>query len=228
MTHQRIQVTTASLGLAAILAFAAAEAQAQSAADTFYWNTAWAEGRVVDALQPRVSGLAAVTRTLSIDINAPREAVYDVFANVYTAYGIHPFLREITAIRCNADTFDFIALEDIPVGAVTLLLKTVARQAFHRPDFYTTETYDRPLTLTHQSIRFTALSATSTRVEEELSFEALPLLINVAVTGGVDAHDAVQKGLKAAIESGAVTPVRYPAYMPIACSEARSEPAFAR
>lgn len=209
------------VGTLAVLLLAAAHADAadaRRAAATLYWDATWAQFQIVDALPLRAAGLVSVTRTLSVDIAAPRETVYDVYSNLYNALGRHSFLREIVAIRCTANRFDFIAVEDIPLGPAVLPLRTVSRQVFHRPESYSADTYDRPMTITHQTIRFAALSPTLTRVTEELNFESSPLLINTAVSGGIEAHTAVQQSLKTAIEAGELTPpVPYPAFLPIPC-----------
>lgn len=162
----------------------------------------------------------AVTRELSIDIDAPREIVFDVYSNVYNALGRHSFLREIVPIRCGAHHFDFTAIEDVPLGPVVLALRTVSRQVFSRPSSYTADTYDQPETITHQTITFSELSPGSTRVVESLTFESSPLLINTAVNGGIEAHTAVQQSLKASIEAGELVPVPFPDNLPIRCSSA--------
>jgi len=219
----RIAALAALLPMALPLAGTAAApalAAARSFTATVYWDATWAQFQVVDALPLRAAGLVQETRELSIDIAAPRETVFDLYSNVYHALGRHSYLREILAIRCGPDHFDFTAIEDVPLGPVVLPLRTVSRQVFRRPESYTADTYDRPMTITHQTIRFTALSPTLTRVVETLVFESSPLLIGLAVSGGVEAHTAVQQSLKAAIEAGELVPVPFPDNLPIACSAA--------
>jgi hypothetical protein len=211
----------AMLALLMLGASATQAADARQAGATLYWDATWAQYQLIDALPLLQAGLVQETRELAIDINAPRETVYDIYSNVYNALGRHSYLREIIAIRCGANHFDFTAVEDVPYSGVVLPLRTVSRQVFHRPDFYTADTYDRPMTITHQTISFTALSPTTTRVVESLTFESSPLLISTAVSGGVEAHTAVQQSLKAAIEAGElVPPLPFPDNLPIACSSA--------
>lgn len=220
MSRAGNKVRAAAMLALLMLGATAAQADARQAGATLYWDATWAQYQIVDALPLRVAGLVSVTRELAIDIKAPREAVFDIYSNVYNALGRHSFLREIIAIRCGANSFDFTAVEDVPFSGVVLPLRTVSQQVFHRPDFYTADTYDRPTTITHQTITFTALSPTTTRVIESLTFESSPLLINTAVSGGVEAHTAVQQSLKAAIEAGELVPVPFPDDLPIACSSA--------
>lgn len=208
---------------ALLLAFGSATAEAgalRKTVATAYWEATWAQYQFISKRPLLQTGLTETTRELSIDIAAPRETVFDIYSNVYNALGRHSFLREIVPIRCGAHHFDFTAIEDVPLGPVVLSLRTVSRQVFDRPFSYTAETYDRPETITHQTISFTALSPTLTRVVESLSFEATPLLINTAVSGGVEAHTAVQQSLKAAIEAGELQPVPFPDNLPIRCSAA--------
>ena len=214
------KVRTAALVALALVGSPAAQADLQQAVATAYWDATWAQFQIVDALPLPLAGLVSMTRELSIDINAPRETVFDIYSNVYNALGRHSFLQQIIAIRCGANHFDFTAIENVPFSGVVLPLRTVSRQVFHRPDFYTADTYDRPMTITHQTITFTALSPTVTRVVESLTFESSPLLISTAVSGGVEAHTAVQLSLKAAIEAGELVPVPFPDDLPIACSSA--------
>lgn len=199
------------------LALGATPLHAQQLSDVLYWDIAWTEYEIINAMPLDQSGLVRERRDLPIVINAPRETVFDIYSNVYNALGLHLYLNDIIAIHCDKYHFDFTAIEDVPLGPVVLPLKTVARQRFLRPYYYTSDTFDRPETITHQWITFQELSPTSTKVVEHLTFEALPLFIYTTVNDGVDAHKAVQEGLKAKIEAGEIPPVPYPDYVPIAC-----------
>jgi hypothetical protein len=179
------------------------------------WNTTWAQFQAEEAIPLPQRGVVVQSQDLPITIDRPIDEVYDIYANVFNAIGLHPFLKQIIPIHYNfahgVPTFDFIALEDIPLPDGTIFHGvTVAQQRFHeRHSFYDADTFDQPGVITHQHIVFTAIDADHTQVVEHLTFEAPPALIAIAVQGGVLAHQAVQVGLKASIESGAlqVTPL---------------------
>jgi hypothetical protein len=172
------------------------------------WNTTWAQYQAEEAIPLPERGVVVQSQDLPIVINRPIDEVYDIYANVYNAIGLHPFLKQIIPIRYEftdgVPTLDFIALEDIPLPDGTIFHGvTVAQQRFHeRHHYYDADTFDQPGVITHQHIVFTAIDCDHTQVVEHLTFEAPPALIAEAVQGGVFAHQAVQAGLKTNIESG--------------------------
>jgi hypothetical protein len=174
------------------------------------WNTTWAQYQAEEAIPLPQRGVVVQSQDLPIVINHNIDEVYDIYANVYNAIGLHPFLKQIIPIRYELPhgvvTFDFIALEDIPLPDGTIFHGvTVAQQRFHeRNNYYDVDSFDQPGVITHQHIVFTAIDCDHTQVVEHLTFEAPPELIAIAVQGGVLAHQAVQAGLKANIESGAL------------------------
>jgi hypothetical protein len=174
------------------------------------WNTTWAQYQAEEAIPLPQRGVVVQSQDLPIVINANIDLVYDIYANVFNAIGLHPFLKKIIPIRYEFPdgvvTFDFIALEDIPLPDGTIFHgQTVAQQRFHECDhYYDVDSFDVPGVITHQHIVFTAIDSQHTQVVEHLTFEAPPPLIAIAVQGGVLAHQAVQAGLKANIESGAL------------------------
>jgi hypothetical protein len=148
------------------------------------------------------------SQDLPIVIDKPIDTVYPIYANVYNALGLHPFLTAIIPIRHtyegNIPVFDFVALENIPLPDGTIYPGvTVAQQRFHDHEYYyDADSYDVPGVITHQHIVFTPVDCQHTQVVEHLSFEATTTYIAEAVQGGVYAHQLVQEGLKAKIESG--------------------------
>lgn len=206
-------------GAMAVGGLASPPAQAQNAADVQFWDAAWAAYQALQATPIEVRGDVRVTQEISIDIQAPRPHVFDVYANVHHAQGLHPFLVGIVPIRCRRApaTFDFTALENVPFNGTTLQLLTVSRQTFDRPRSYTADTFDFPGIVTHQRVRFDPLPGGGTRVTEQLTFEAPPVFIDVTVQGGVFAHTLVQQGLKTAIEASLSSPVKFPDYVPLPC-----------
>jgi hypothetical protein len=174
------------------------------------WDTTWAAYQAEEAIPLAQRGTVVQSQDLPIVINRNIDEVYDIYANVYNAIGLHPFLKQIIPIRYEfvdgAPTLDFIALEDIPLPDGTIFHGvTVAQQRFHEGEhYYDADTFDQPGIITHQHIVFTAIDCDHTQVVEHLTFEAPPVYIAMAVQGGVYAHAAVQAGLKAGIESGAL------------------------
>jgi hypothetical protein len=210
-----IRAVTLALALGTSVAFAH-RAQAQTHEQWVQtWNTTWATYKAEEAIPLPQRGVVVQSQDLPIVINRPLDEVYDIYANVFNAIGLHPFLKSIIPIRhvYRNDTpiFDFIALEDIPLPDGTIFHGvTVAQQRFHEGEhYYDADSYDVPGVITHQHIVFTAIDQGSTQVVEHLTFEAPPVYIAEAVQGGVYAHLLVQQGLKANIESGALawTPV---------------------
>ncbi|HEX4459221.1 MAG TPA: hypothetical protein VIA18_14685 [Polyangia bacterium] len=168
-------------------------------------------------MPPAQNGLVVQSQDLPIVINAPIDDVYAVYANVYNAIGLHPFLLQIIPIHydivAGVPTFDFIALEDVPLPDGTIFHGvTVAQQRFHNSEhYYDADSYDQPGVITHQHIVFTRLDRNHTQVVEHLTFDAPPTLLALEVQGGVAAHAAVQAGIKAGMEAGTLKPTHFDA-----------------
>jgi hypothetical protein len=178
------------------------------------WDTTWATYQAENALPLSESGLEVESQSISIVINAPVDDVFAVYANVFNAVGINPDLDSVVSIRNTftggLPTFDFIALESIPLGGgVILQAQTVAQYRFFDDPFapyYDSDSYDVPGILTHQHVVFQAVDPGHTQVTEYLTFEAPPEYLTETVEGGVYAHELIQAGFKTAIESGALKP----------------------
>lgn len=177
------------------------------------WSTHWAAYQAEEATPLAQRGVVVQSVDLPIVIDRPIDKVYDIYANVWSATGLHPFLNGIIPInhhhRDNVTTFNFIALENITLPDGTIYQgQTVSQQRFHDADFYyDADSYDAiatnvPGAITHQHIVFTPISPTRTQVVEHLTFEAPPSYIQEEVQGGVYAHQLVQQGLKTEIEAG--------------------------
>jgi len=181
------------------------------------WKTTWETYKAINATPPAQNGLVVQSQDLPIVIHAPIDDVYAVYANVYNAIGLHPFLKQIIPIDYffvrGVPTFDFIALEDIPLPDGTIFHGvTVAQQRFHnREHNYDVDTFDQPGIITHQHIEFIRLDRDHTKVVEHLTFEAPPELIGLAVQGGVGAHAAVQAGIKSGMEAGTLKATHFDA-----------------
>lgn len=171
------------------------------------WKTNWAAYKAEEAIPLPQRGVVVQSVDLPIVIDRPIDKVYAIYANVYSATGLHPFLNGIIPVdhhqRGDRTTFDFIALEDIPLPDGTIYHgQTVSQQRFHNDAFYyDADTYDAHGVITHQHIVFTRISPMQTQVVEHLTFEAPPAYIQQEVQGGVYAHQRVQQGLKTEIEA---------------------------
>src|SRR6202035_1479463 len=112
------------------------------------------------------------SQDLTIVINRPIDEVYDIYANANNALGLHPFLAALIPIRHSCrdgvPTFDFVALENIPLPDGTIYPGvTVAQQRFHeREHYYDADSYDVPGVITHQHIVFSAVDHDHTQVVE--------------------------------------------------------------
>ena len=172
------------------------------------WKTNWTAYQAEEAIPLAQRGVVVQSVDLPIIIDRPIDKVYAIYANVYTATGLHPFLTGVIPINHhqhgNGAVFDFVALENIPMPDGTIYPgQTVSQQRFHDDAFYyDADTYDAPGVITHQHIVFTAISRTQTQVVEHLTFEAPAQYIDEEVQGGVYAHQLVQQGLKAEMEAG--------------------------
>ena len=217
----RIQMSTLAFVIAGSVALAAAPSNAQTQAEVQLWDSTWAAYQANQAIPLADRGVLTASQDLSIVINAPIKDVFDIYSNVYNAQGLHPFLIGVTPIRHTNNRLDFIAMEDIPLGDGTIFHAiTVAQQRFNRAQrYYDADTYDFPGIITHQHITFTKIGKHQTQVTEHLSFEAPPIYIGTAIQGGVYAHYLVQLGLKAKIEAGLLTPVKFPKWPPGAAAD---------
>lgn len=207
-----VRVLSVTVLVTSIIVATGAHAQTTYAQYIQLWKTNWAAYQAEEAIPLPQRGVVVQSVDLPIVIDRPVDKVYAIYANVYSATGLHPFLIGIIPIdhhqRRNASTFDFVALEDIPMPDGTIYHgQTVSQQRFHDDDFYyDADTYDAPGVITHQHIVFTRISPTQTQVVEHLTFEAPPQYIAEEVQGGVYAHQLVQQGLKAEIEAGDLAP----------------------
>jgi len=174
------------------------------------WDSTWATYEAEEAIPLAERGVDVQSQSISIVINAPVEDVFGIYSNVFNAVGINPDLDSVVRIRQTFTggypTLDFIALESIPLPGGTILQEqTVAQYRFNDLEhYYDADSYDVPGIITHQHVTFTAIDCTHTQVTENLTFEAPPIYIAETAEGGVYAHELVQAGFKAAIESGAL------------------------
>lgn len=98
-----------------IIVSTGAHAQTTYAQYIQLWKTNWAAYQAEEAIPLPQRGVVVQSVDLPIVIDRPIDKVYAIYANVYSAIGLHPFLIGIIPIdhhqRRNAPTFDFIALE---------------------------------------------------------------------------------------------------------------------
>ncbi|WP_430332486.1 SRPBCC family protein [Rhodococcus sp. ACT016] len=168
------------------------------------WDASW----VAYELENSQAGSALVTVnvTLPITIDAPIDRVFPVYSNFANGVGRHPFLRGVldrrTYTEGGADVREFIALEDIPAGPVTIPGRTVGQQRVYAADhWYSTDTWDMPGVITHQKVTF-AEDGDATTVTEHLTFSAPAALIDYTVKNGVSSHIANQQAMQRDIENG--------------------------
>ncbi|RYG85527.1 hypothetical protein EON77_05405 [bacterium] len=173
------------------------------------WQVAWKAYRFFDRVPvPSPLGLRTQERReISIEIAAPVDHVFAVYADVEQHVGRHPFLKEIyTHARRVSDgvvEMDFSAIEDVPLLGVPVRLHTHAQQrTFERELRYEVDSFDAPDVVTHQDIAFADLGDGRTRVTESIVFETNGAAMAFTVKNGMSAHEANQASLKAAFESG--------------------------
>jgi hypothetical protein len=173
------------------------------------WQAASATYHFTESLRQRLpfALCCSVTKTLSIEIDAPIDHVFAIYSDVDNHVGRHSFLRRVVTHEEYEDgdvhVRNFTALEDVPIAGIPVELHTHAQQRIHEDAyFYESDSFDLPDVVTHQLVVFEDLGDGRTRVTEHLVFETNVLLINFTVTNGVDAHEATMQGLKEAIESG--------------------------
>lgn len=168
------------------------------------WTASWAAYQ----FEAGQAGSLLVTRNvdLPITINAPIDQVFAAYSNFDNSFGRHPFLKGVLDRRkyneAGAEVWEFIALEDIPAGPISIPGRTVGKQRMHAAEhWYSTETWDLPGVITRQQITF-ATDGDSTVVTEHLSFSAPAALIDYTVQNGVDSHIVNQQAMKRDIENG--------------------------
>lgn len=168
------------------------------------WEASWAAYEFEKSLPD--SALATVNVTLPVTIDAPIDRVFPVYSNFTNGIGRHPFLREVLDRRKytdnGAEVWEFIALEDIPAGSVSIPGRTVGQQRTYAADhWYSTDTWDAPGVITHQEVTF-AEDGGATTVTEHLTFSAPAMLIDYTVKNGVSSHIENQQAMKRDIENG--------------------------
>ncbi|MCX5043379.1 hypothetical protein OG921_09370 [Aldersonia sp. NBC_00410] len=168
------------------------------------WDASWAAYK----FEAGQAGSLLVTRdvALPVTIDAPIDRVFPAYSNFDNSFGRHPFLKGVLDRRSytegDADVWEFIALEDIPAGPVSIPGRTVGQQRTYAADhWYSTDTWDMPGVITHQTVTF-AETGGATLVTEHLTFSAPAVLIDYTVQNGVSAHIANQQAMKRDIENG--------------------------
>ncbi|WP_277830670.1 hypothetical protein [Speluncibacter jeojiensis] len=197
-------VVTAGIALGSVGVAGAEPVSGSSSAVDAEWDASWA------AFQYENSHAGSVLATRSVDlpvtIDAPVDRVFPAYSNLENSLGRHPFLRGVLDHRRYTDgdaaVWEFIALEDIPAGPVSIPGRTVGRQEMHAADhWYSTDTWDAPGVITHQKVTFDAHGGATT-VTEHLTFSAPASLIDYTVKNGVSSHIANQQAMKRDIENG--------------------------
>jgi len=168
------------------------------------WEASWAAYQLEAGLSG--SALASVSVDLPVTIDAPIDRVFSAYSNLYNSLGRHPFLKDVLDHRRytegDADVWEFIALEDIPAGSMSIPGRTVGQQRLYAADhWYSTDTWDMPGVITHQKVTFVA-DGDATTVTEHLTFSAPDALIDYTVQNGVSSHIANQQAMKRDIENG--------------------------
>lgn len=177
-----------------------------------HWQYAWDFYRFYECITKPLpwTGRDRADREISIEIDAPAAEVFATYSDVNNHLGAHSFLKRVVTHKDWTDggvrNVNFTAVEDVPVvGDIPLTINTHAQQRIHLNElYYETDTWTLPNVVTHQKIVFTAVDADTTKVTEYLAFESNILLLDFTATNGVASHVALQSGLKAAIESGAL------------------------
>lgn len=168
------------------------------------WEASWAAYRAEEGLAG--AALQTVDVELPITIDAPLDRVFPVYSNLTNSLGRHPFLSGVLDRRTYTDgdatVWEFIALEDIPAGSMSIPGRTVGQQRTYAADhWYSTDTWDAPGVITHQKVTFTE-TAGATTVTEHLTFRAPSLLVDYTVENGVSSHIENQQAMKRDIENG--------------------------
>lgn len=198
----------------AVASMAAAQTVA-TPAEVQRWDGDYATFQFLSSIPLDQRGMVQASQDLTIVINGKAKDVFDIYANVNNALGLHPFLKKIVPIRNTKTTYDFLSYEDIPLPDGSIFNSiTMAKQRFDRRNLvYYADTYTFPGIITRQTITFTQLPNCQVRAVEHLVFETSPTFIAQATQGGVFAHFLVQQGLKSKIEAGLLRPIRFPKYL---------------
>ncbi|MCA9574842.1 MAG: hypothetical protein KC668_05375 [Myxococcales bacterium] len=188
------------------------DAHAQSLTDAelaLEWQVAFTAYDLVEphGAFPRWGLRRQVSRTISIDVNASIDYVFDAYSNIDNHVGRHALLQRVVNHReyeaDGAVVREFTAIENLPVGGLAVPINTHAQQRIYADDhYYETDSWTAPGVITHQLIAFEEVAPGVTRITEYLTFEAEFLLIDYTVTNGVSSHQATLTGMKAAIEAG--------------------------
>lgn len=168
------------------------------------WEASWAAYQFEKSLAD--SALVTVNVDLPVTIDAPVDRVFSVYSNLDNSLGRHPFLQDVLDHRRytegGADVWEFIALENVPAGSVSIPGRTVGQQRVYAAEhWYSTDTWDMPGVITHQKVTFAA-DGDATTVTEHLTFSAPAVLIDYTVQNGVSSHIANQQALQRDIENG--------------------------
>lgn len=168
------------------------------------WEASWAAYEFEES--HAAPALVTVNVDLPVTIDAPVDRVFPAYSNLYNSLGRHPFLRGVLDRRSytegDADVWEFIALEEIPAGPVSIPGRTVGQQRVYAADhWYSTDTWDMPGVITHQKVTF-AEDGDATTVTEHLTFSAPAALIDYTVQNGVSSHIANQQAMQRDIENG--------------------------
>lgn len=168
------------------------------------WEASWAAYEFEESHAG--PALVTVNIDLPVTIDAPIDRVFPAYSNFSNSLGRHPFLKGVLDRRSytegGANVWEFIALEDIPAGPVSIPGRTVGQQRVHAADhWYSTDTWDMPGVITHQKVTF-AEGDGATTVTEHLTFSAPAALIDYTVQNGVSSHIANQQAMQRDIENG--------------------------
>jgi hypothetical protein len=206
----RVRLALAVVLAAALFSFPLSSSvrAGDSAALAAEWQVAWAlyhfgELLPLEPLQRRV------TRTLSIDIDAPLDRVFEAYSELDNHIGRHPFNRgQHTHEEREADGVhvrNFTTIEEIPVLFFSITIHTHAQQRVHAAEhFYTVDSWSAPDVVVHQKTSFADLGGGRTRVTEEVSFQTNAALIGFTVDNGTSSHEEGMRALKRDIQSGAI------------------------
>lgn len=195
--------STGTAGAESISSSSASSSTSSSSVDA-EWEASWAAYQLEKSLAG--SALTTVNVTLPVTIDAPIDRVFPAYSNLYNSLGRHPFLQDVldhrTYTEGDADVWEFIALEDVPAGSVSIPGRTVGQQRVYAAErWYSTDTWDMPGVITHQKVTF-AEEGGATTVTEHLTFSAPAVLIDYTVQNGVSSHIENQQAMKRDIENG--------------------------
>ncbi|MDH6680572.1 hypothetical protein M2284_004801 [Rhodococcus sp. LBL1] len=195
--------STGTAGAESVSSTSSSSSSSSSSVDV-EWEASWAAYQLEAGLVG--SALATVNVDLPVTIDAPLDRVFPLYSNLNNSLGRHPFLKDVLDHRRytegGADVWEFIALEDVPAGSLSIPGRTVGQQRIYAADhWYSTDTWDMPGVITHQKVTFAA-NGGATTVTEHLTFSAPAVLIDYTVKNGVSSHIANQQAMKRDIENG--------------------------